>query len=32
MTNSEDTGFLEVIAKLISGDTLGNFLGAKLES
>jgi CubicO group peptidase (beta-lactamase class C family) len=32
MTNSEDIGFTEVIAKLIAGDTLTRFLGGKLEA
>ena len=32
MTNSEDNGFTEVIAKLIAGDTLTRFLGGKLEA
>jgi CubicO group peptidase (beta-lactamase class C family) len=31
MTNSEENGFYGLIAKLIAGDTLGGFLGAKLE-
>ena len=32
MTNSEDNGYLGVIAKLISGDTLSHFIGGKLRS
>ncbi|MBI4501081.1 MAG: beta-lactamase family protein [Gemmatimonadetes bacterium] len=32
MTNSEDKGYLEVIAKLISGETLSRFLGGKLRA
>jgi CubicO group peptidase (beta-lactamase class C family) len=32
MTNSEDNGYLGVIAKLISGETLSRFLGGKLRA
>lgn len=31
MTNSEDNGYLGVIAKLITGDTLSQFIGGKLR-
>ena len=31
MTNSEDNGYLHVVAKLIAGNALPRFLGAKLE-
>ena len=31
MTNCEDRGFTDVIAKLIAGDTLPRFLGGKLK-
>jgi CubicO group peptidase (beta-lactamase class C family) len=31
MTNSEDNGYLGVIAKLITGDTLSPFIGGKLR-
>jgi CubicO group peptidase (beta-lactamase class C family) len=31
MTNSEDSGYLGVIAKLITGDTLSPFIGGKLR-
>jgi CubicO group peptidase (beta-lactamase class C family) len=32
MTNSEEVGFYEVIAKLISGDTLARLFGGKLQT
>lgn len=31
MTNSEDNGYLGVIAKLIAGDTLSRVIGGKLR-
>jgi hypothetical protein len=31
MTNAENSGYFEVIAKLISGETLSRFLGGKLR-